>query len=599
MSLFSSDLASAHQVAKKALKDSGFTVTTSRSSQLDDTVEMSDDSPISFKPRLTEKANATADVTDEDGLSWPGVEAPTVVQSSGGSMYHGGATFQAGPGSDGPKPDDQDELEGLRRWASHGDSLNHSATRLGPTGLQDDFGRTEDHRQLTLPNSLGHTGASLTVSTPLMSRQSAGRDTAGRMDRAGRPGAIGRRGPSNAPSVPYSRYQSNNTPMSFRSDPMLLQGNTGRQDSGARPKVSFATNAEATPSSLQYHGPQPLSSTPVSNLKGHRELIGGPEQEGASGRPPRDGVQLMGNLPNVMAPTAFDGLTDVSAWLKKFTAFSRLKGWSAEEQLAAMPCFFRGSATLWFDSLEGDAPDTLEKLVAELKKRYGFQDAERWGLLSAWEKRNQGAEESVDDYFLVIKKMGRLLKKGGDDIRDRAIRGLRPHLMDYVMEKEPRDTAEALKLAKKASCIKQHREGAITPSVAALSAQIAALQSSLGSEMQEVKERVMAVSTNRDLRSPSSGFGSEGSKGALSAPSRSAAPPIHTPQARDAPSPSPPQRAPTSNGGYGRRDVACFRCGGQHPQHLCRHLNTLCYRCGSVGHLGRMCQQAKPSGGQQ
>ena len=351
--------------------------------------------------------------------------------------------------------------------------------------------------------------------------------------------------------------------------------------SSSPPRVRFQPNH--TPSALAYAGRERWTSTPRDpgmTLTANDTDATSPRGYQAQQHP----IQIPGNLPNVMAPPPYDGTSDVDTWINRFIAFAKIKGWSVEEQAAAAPCFFRATAAAWFDCLEPNTVNSRDRLFEELVKRFGYHSSEKWSQIENWDKRNQGTEEGVDDYVMAIKKIGKTLDKSAGEVRDKVIRGFRPHISEYVMEKEPSTLEEAIALAKKANSIMKRRNNVDTQQISSLSAQISALRTSLGSDMSMVKEQVMAVSVQ-----------AEDLKKKMTEPERppTTRPPYNPPR----PSVIHPTNRPVNAGqgpksGYGYRSMECFRCGNpSHTQDQCFHINRQCYECMQIGHLGRMCPQ--------
>ena len=384
------------------------------------------------------------------------------------------------------------------------------------------------------------------------------------------------------------------------------------------PRVTFS---DTTPSPFQYRGLKRMASTPVHEDR----RTSGPvhrtsKWEGYQAGPP---VHLTGSLPNVMAPPAFDGSADVNTWINQFLAFARIRSWDNLEKTAALPCFFRGAAAAWFDVLEPHVVNSLTALCDAMRKRFGYHSSERWNMMAAWDKRVQGESESIDDYVMAVRKIGRNLQKSANDIRDKVARGLLSHLSEYVLEKEPTTLDEVVNLAKKANSFMRRRDPMDQKGVAALTAQIAALRDSLDTNLGAVKEQVMAVTVQtEDLKAQVTSGGAPQQP----PPQPNVTPRPYQPQLPapgqyqpQFPSPGPNpgnyrarpgppgrmgprhirQGPPAPRGprmGYGYRYSPCFRCGGTHVPSSCPFLQYQCNTCSSVGHLAKMCPQAAPKG---
>ena len=377
-------------------------------------------------------------------------------------------------------------------------------------------------------------------------------------------------------SAPYSRDRDPNPTSGFKTptrsksvswsdnSPLLNRGSLdldiGSPRFSSTPNMPPADNHSYIPSGSRYMPPayNRSDSTLILDTGNDQQL------------------QISGQLPSAMNPDVFSGKEDVESWINKFNIFCKIKGWSDEQKTVAMPCFFRNAASAWFESLEDEHKSPLNRLVRALTKRFGPHSSARWEKMDTWDRRNQLNTEGIEEYYQAITKLGKELSMDRNNIRDKFIRGLLPHISEYVKERNPHDINEVLELAKTAHAIRKPRDENVN--VAKLSAQISALHNSLSKEMNGINEKVYAVTEQiEDMKKPQNVTNptpfDQGMKIRTQNPYNATT--GHTNNTQTKPL-------------YRHRNP-CFRCGRAHHPENCPFINVRCHFCLNIGHIAVIC----------
>jgi Retrotransposon gag protein len=258
---------------------------------------------------------------------------------------------------------------------------------------------------------------------------------------------------------------------------------------------------------------------------------------------------------------------------------------SDEHKLLFLPVLLKDAAADWWDTLTDDDRAQWAGVAAKFKERYQPSDLLKWQRASRIWSRDQGAEESVDDYVTVLQKMA---KSGGvddDTLRYAIMRGLRPALRSFVIQDGASTLADLIKAARTA-------EVAVTETTAK------------SNDIERVLDELKRMSTRFNATVGSVDRTDGSSSGRSPSPRR-----VTFANSRDRASASAgrpfQQRGVTSGrqpSGRGRlqqqqqqRNSSCGRCGKTHGQ-LCPAANVECFRCGRRGHLSTRCFTGRRTG---
>ena len=108
--------------------------------------------------------------------------------------------------------------------------------------------------------------------------------------------------------------------------------------------------------------------------------------------------------------------------------------------------------------------------------RFKPHESLKWLRLKEFQSRKQDKKETVDDFFAVIKEMGRKLHKSDNDILDTFVAGLLPIISKFVMTRSPKDLDEALDYARKASILEDPQDQKLEVAITSLTDNVGRLE---------------------------------------------------------------------------------------------------------------------------
>ena len=294
-------------------------------------------------------------------------------------------------------------------------------------------------------------------------------------------------------------------------------------------------------------------------------------------------------IPQHLGPDIFKGYEkeDAESWWNRFKRFAAIRNWSEEEQLVAIPLYFKENAIVWYDGLSLEHTTSLPAFKEAFFDRYVSHPANRWNLIQKFSSKRQGLQEAASDFIQNMIKLGKELRKSEEEIVEQVIQGLSPKVSDFVLEKLPKTLDETMYLARLGESIVQRREPQTTATILALQSQIQNLHQELTNGMASIKQ-------SQSEHPP--------------APTRNLEPYRHMPQPgerryqngpdsgrprEDRISNSKPTNPVPRNGiypqNYGQRTQICFRCFRKHIPGVCPFVNAKCWNCGVIGHVSRAC----------
>ena len=305
-----------------------------------------------------------------------------------------------------------------------------------------------------------------------------------------------------------------------------------------------------------------------------------------------DGTLQKVSLPNSVSPDHFKGTEkeDARIWWTNFCKFAALKGWKDNETLVTLPLFFRDAAAIWFDSLEANKKDTLQKLYKAFSKRYFLDDSLKWVLLEKFNTRTQKEDESATDYAQVMIKLGRDLKKTQKETMEGIVRGLKSHIRYYVIEHDPKSLDDAIHHAKVAEAFRKETNSKTDEGIAELTKQVSALQAQLKNELGAIK--VAAIATKYEPNNPQAGkpYQQHPQRGPFLREGGPYQTTVHNSQNATSQWQRPTRYQQETPTPYFQRYRPCRSCGStSHDRANCRFASYQCLKCNRIGHLKRVC----------
>ena len=301
-----------------------------------------------------------------------------------------------------------------------------------------------------------------------------------------------------------------------------------------------------------------------------------------------------------LTPAPFTGAPTDNCrdWIEYFKRFAHFKQLSAPAVLDLFALVMRGAANTWFTSLDEHIRSDLKAVIAAFETRYLPPPISRWKRAAEFWQRDQRSNESVEDY--VADMMQKARDVGADDNNDTTryaiMKGLRASLRSYVMQQNPRSTAELLEAAKVA-------EATIVEPSSAPNTEILDAISRLEQRVTNAVDNTRRVRFNRSpsnerrgtpppsnyrnrqpRRLPSPSPRRTWNQPPLQQPVECGPPPMmHAPQ-------QPMFTPPPQQMRYNRQATGCTYCAKFHAHGNCIARGKQCRKCGKPNHFAICCR---------
>jgi uncharacterized protein (DUF2267 family) len=139
----------------------------------------------------------------------------------------------------------------------------------------------------------------------------------------------------------------------------------------------------------------------------------------------------------------------VDKWLEHFTYYAEFRCLSADRKLQLFKLLLTDQAADWFRALPHDIKEDLELLMAAFKERFAQNELHRWQNASSMWTRQQGEDESVDEFITAIRNLARLIPINDEEqIKFAIIKGLKRDIKQHVLQADPKTLEDITKAAR-------------------------------------------------------------------------------------------------------------------------------------------------------
>jgi uncharacterized protein (DUF2267 family) len=167
-------------------------------------------------------------------------------------------------------------------------------------------------------------------------------------------------------------------------------------------------------------------------------------------------MQTIQTLPvndGTFTPKQFSGsLKDtnhVDKWLEHFTYYAEFRCLSADRKLQLFKLLLTDQAADWFRALPHDIKEDSELLMAAFKERFAQNELHRWQNASSMWTRQQGEDESVDEFITAIRNLARLIPISDEEqVKFAIIKGLKRDIKQHVLQADPKTLEDITKAAR-------------------------------------------------------------------------------------------------------------------------------------------------------
>ena len=178
-----------------------------------------------------------------------------------------------------------------------------------------------------------------------------------------------------------------------------------------------------------------------------------------------------------IAPTQFNGSAaeDAQQWLRHFNNYCSYKGYEQAKQLALFKVLMTGSAATWLDALSNATVGTWDALKDAFLQRYLTPEFMHFKSARLIFNTKMGESESVDDYVSKMQQLARSIQADEKMVRFAVLNGLRPHIANFVAQRQPSSMTELLDAAR----IAELTQPMVAESDSVVSTQLAGVQEQL------------------------------------------------------------------------------------------------------------------------
>ena len=138
---------------------------------------------------------------------------------------------------------------------------------------------------------------------------------------------------------------------------------------------------------------------------------------------------------------------DALVFLEQYALYGKFYNWTDEESFDAFPLSLTGSALIWYSTIDKTQFTNLEGLIKTFRERF-LSTTDNWLLRNELAKRKQGANESLSDYAVDIRKRCQRLLIPPVEQLHVFVQGLKEELRNYVVLQQPQNLEEAENFAK-------------------------------------------------------------------------------------------------------------------------------------------------------
>ena len=308
-------------------------------------------------------------------------------------------------------------------------------------------------------------------------------------------------------------------------------------------------------------------------------------------------------MSDTLKPPHFQGkaLEDAASWLDQLECYLIFKKVDEAQKAPGFSLLLDGSARTWYESLPTATKRDYGALVDAFKQRYCSKSAQ-WKDVGSIFSRKQTEGESLLDFIADMRRMAMKVQLPDQQTLQAILNGVDPTYRPFLLQQKPEGLQQL-------ECIAQTLEGSYTPPVKAKdNAESALIQAitDMRLEISTLNTRINSVAVASTQSSyQRQGYWERDSRNRTPSPGwkreRSANP--HWSERRDRSAsptwkdgrnnrPTSPYRKQVSFNSQ-RQYGACKSCGEYHNRSTCSARNATCYTCNRVGHIAKVCMQAK------
>jgi len=329
---------------------------------------------------------------------------------------------------------------------------------------------------------------------------------------------------------------------------------------------------------------------------------------------------------SLITPPVFSGGSsqDPADWMRRFQNYCVYKNMSEGQMCNLFRVMLVGDAADWLETLAlEEGFTTFDELRQAFFSRYRSPEVMKYKSARDIFSRTQGEAESVDSFIDKMLKSAKVVGLTGEILQFAILHGLRPHIANFVIQKQPTTLPELISAARLAELtIPATKETDVS-----LHAKLDKLlqgweesKTSATSVQERTPSRTQGAEAREDVeaQAPRNRYNDRGQRGAFGPryprpggmPTYQqgyGGPPSFPPNGGYQSYPRPgfttpgryqdPWRGPPQSSTYpmGPGQTRCLKCGRAphtHPNY-CPAINLTCYACGRRGHISRMCRMMK------